>query len=246
MMQRTRSGLAAAAASMQLTDAPEGKSSLQIRLNEAERRAQEAEYTAQDAQVTLARTLLEAARVEAVVTARVKAEREAEIEALKAQLDAVQRVTAGCDAPLQEVRASAAGCAAVPELRSPGPVALEDNPVIDPIAIPRGSLWGPVGTTMLALVLSIAVASYSLTTQYMPDLVAELSATAADVASSMGIAGARSRNALPADAQVLPSAAQANWLLYMPVEPASVAAYLGGAARPKNQLAIKNASTTNQ
>jgi hypothetical protein len=231
---------------MQLTEAPEGKSSLQIRLNEAEKRAQEAENTAQDAQVTLARTLLEAARVEAVVTARVKAEREAEIEALKAQLDAAQRVTAGSDAPLQEVRGTVPGCGAVLELRSPGPVGLEDQPVIEAIAVPRGNLWGPVGTTLLALVLSIAVASYSLTTQYMPDLVAGLSATAAELASSVGITDERPGKAVSAGARALPSAAHANWLLYMPVEPTSVAAYLGGAARPKNQLAIKNASTTNQ
>lgn len=81
MTQETRSGLAAAAARLQLTDTPEGKSSLQIRLNEAEKRAHEAEVTAQDAQATLARTLLDAARVEAVVMARAKSESEAEIEA---------------------------------------------------------------------------------------------------------------------------------------------------------------------
>lgn len=80
-------------------NAPEGKSSLQSRLNEAERRAQDAELSAQDAQAALARTLLEAAHVEAVVTARVKAQSEAELSALRNQLDAVklapsQRVSA--------------------------------------------------------------------------------------------------------------------------------------------------------
>lgn len=89
-MQKTRSGLAAAAAKMQLTDTPEGESSLQSRLNEAERRAQDAEASAQDARAALARTLLEAAQVEAVVTARVKAQSEAELSALRSQLDAVK------------------------------------------------------------------------------------------------------------------------------------------------------------
>jgi len=89
-MQIRRSGLAAAAAKMQLTDAPEGESSLQSRLNEAERRAQDAEASAQNARAALARTLLEAAQVEAVVTARVKAQSEAELSALRSQLDAVK------------------------------------------------------------------------------------------------------------------------------------------------------------
>ena len=79
---------------MQLTEAPEGKSSLQQQLNEAEKRAQEAEVSAQDAQATLARTLLDAARVEAVVTARIKAQSEAEIEALRAELEALKHAGA--------------------------------------------------------------------------------------------------------------------------------------------------------
>src|SRR3546814_2915223 len=102
MTQETRSGLAAAAARLQLTDTPEGKSSLQIRLNEAEKRAHEAEVTAQDAQTTLARTLLEAARVEAVVMARAKSEREAEIEALRSELEAVKRAAASCEPSIAE------------------------------------------------------------------------------------------------------------------------------------------------
>lgn len=89
-MQKRRSGLAAAAAKMQLTDTPEGESSLQSRLNEAERRAQDAEASAQNARAALARTLLEAAQVEAVVTARVKAQSEAELSDLRSQLDAVK------------------------------------------------------------------------------------------------------------------------------------------------------------
>jgi hypothetical protein len=90
-MQKARSGLAAAAARLQLVDAPEGKSSLQSQLYEAERRAQDAEASAQDAQAALARTLLDAARVEAVVTARMKARSEAEIEALRSELDAMKQ-----------------------------------------------------------------------------------------------------------------------------------------------------------
>jgi hypothetical protein len=89
-MQNARSGLAAAAAKLQLTDAPEGESSLQSRLNEAERRAEDAEASAQDARAALVRTLLEAAQVEAVVTARVKAQSEAELSALRSQLVAVK------------------------------------------------------------------------------------------------------------------------------------------------------------
>lgn len=89
-MQKIRSGLAAAAAERQLMNAPEGKSSLQSKLNEAERRAHDAELSAQDARAALARTLLEAAQVEAVVTARVKAQSEAELSALRTQLSAVK------------------------------------------------------------------------------------------------------------------------------------------------------------
>lgn len=92
-MQKTRSGLAAVAAKMQLTDAPEGKSSLQSRLNEAERRAHDAEASAQDAQAALARTLLEAAHVESVVTARIRAQSDAEIAALRSELAAMKRRT---------------------------------------------------------------------------------------------------------------------------------------------------------
>lgn len=92
-MHKARSGLAAAAARWQLVDAPEGESSLQSRLNEAERRAQDAEASAQDAQAALARTLLDAARVEAVVTARMKAQSEAELEALRAQLESFKHTS---------------------------------------------------------------------------------------------------------------------------------------------------------
>ena len=123
MMQQKRSSLAAAAAGMQLTQAPEGKSSLQQRLNEAERRAQDAEASAQEAQAALARTLLEAAQVEAVVTARLKAEREAEVEALRAELAAVaHEATAREEAMLQESAQDADGVDVSPQDPEP-PVA---------------------------------------------------------------------------------------------------------------------------
>ena len=93
---------------MQLTEAPEGKSSLQQQLNEAEKRAQEAEVSAQDAQATLARTLLDAARVEAVVTARIKAQSEAEIEALRAELEALKHAGATRGEAPEDARAPAA------------------------------------------------------------------------------------------------------------------------------------------
>lgn len=93
---------------MQLTEAPEGKSSLQQQLNEAEKRAQEAEVSAQDAQATLARTLLDAARVEAVVTARIKAQSEAEIEALRAELEALKHAGSTRGAAPEDARAPAA------------------------------------------------------------------------------------------------------------------------------------------
>jgi hypothetical protein len=99
-MQKARSGLAAAAARLQLVDAPEGKSSLQSQLYEAERRAQDAEASAQDAQAALARTLLDAARVEAVVTARIKAKSEAEIEALRSELDAMKQAASTLETAL--------------------------------------------------------------------------------------------------------------------------------------------------
>lgn len=108
-MQKARSGLAAAAAKWQLMDAPEGESSLQSRLNEAERRAHDAETSAQDAQAALARTLLESARVEAVVMARIKAQSEAEIEALRSELDAMKQATSTLETTLYSAEQGDAG-----------------------------------------------------------------------------------------------------------------------------------------
>lgn len=99
-MHKARSGLAAAAARWQLVDAPEGESSLQSRLQEAERRAQDAEASAQDAQAALTRTLLDAARVEAVVTARIKAQSDAEIDALRTELETMKQATSALEQTL--------------------------------------------------------------------------------------------------------------------------------------------------
>jgi len=101
-MHKARSGLAAAAARWQLVGAPEGESSLESRLVEAERRAQDAEASAQDAQAALARTLLDAARVEAVVTARMKAKSEAEIDALRSELEKLKHATSTVEAALHD------------------------------------------------------------------------------------------------------------------------------------------------
>jgi len=134
-MQKTRSGLAAAAAEMQLTDAPEGKSSLQSRLDEAERRAQDAEASAQNARATLARTLLEAAQVEAVVTARIKAESEAEIEALRSELDAVKIAASTLESSLDKtwVKGDAQTRGADSTKSSPAADAEDLAPVMAPV-----------------------------------------------------------------------------------------------------------------
>jgi hypothetical protein len=119
---------------MQLTEAPEGKSSLQQQLNEAEKRAQEAEVSAQDAQATLARTLLDAARVEAVVTARIKAQSEAEIEALRAELDALKHAGTTRGAAPGDVRVSADAVADDGDRREAEPLA---EPTHQPLLVPE-------------------------------------------------------------------------------------------------------------
>lgn len=135
---------------MQLTEAPEGKSSLQQQLNEAEKRAQEAEVSAQDAQATLARTLLDAARMEAVVTARIKAQSEAEIEALRAELEALKHAGSTCGAAPEDARAPAvaddegAPCNAEPAAE-PVP---QPTPVSEVIPIPMPQDAGYRGVTL--------------------------------------------------------------------------------------------------
>ncbi len=122
---------------MQLTEAPEGKSSLQQQLNEAEKRAQEAEVSAQDAQATLARTLLDAARVEAVVTARIMAQSEAEIEALRAELEALKHAGSTCGATREDARAPAAVADDEGAQREAEPVAeVVPQPAPEPEAMP--------------------------------------------------------------------------------------------------------------
>ena len=248
MTQETRSGLAAAAARLQLTDTPEGKSSLQIRLNEAEKRAHEAEVTAQDAQATLARTLLDAARVEAVVMARAKSEREAEIEALRSELEAVKRSAASCElvpaeAQPDEARreephrfdTAAPEAADMPVHASYRPIRLTewDRPLeaeSDAVETPEIRMAGWVTAPMLGLArvalpavfAVVALASYDLTQYIMAD-----------------------RGAVTSAAIARPSS-HANWLLYMPVERAAVTQYLGGNARPARQLAVKSAPAAGQ
>ncbi|MPY75926.1 MAG: hypothetical protein GEU87_16915 [Alphaproteobacteria bacterium] len=248
MTQETRSGLAAAAARLQLTDTPEGKSSLQIRLNEAEKRAHEAEVTAQDAQATLARTLLDAARVEAVVMARAKSESEAEIEALRSELEAVKRSAASCELLPAEKRPAEARpdeahhldsvtpeAVVVPGHASYRPIRLTewDRPIeaeSDAVEAPEIGMAGWVTAPILglarvalpAIFAVVALASYDLTQYLMAD-----------------------RGAVTTAAVARPSS-DANWLLYMPVERAAVTQYLGGNARPARQLAVKSAPAAGQ
>lgn len=233
---------------MQLTDAPEGKSSLQIRLNEAEKRAHEAEVTAQDAQATLARTLLEAARVEAVVMARAKSEREAEMKALRSELEAVKRAAASCEPLIAEARledarreephraaAVAPVAASMSGLPSYRPIRLTewDRPPeaeADAVEAPEIGMTGwaiapMLGLARLALPAVFAViglASYDLVQYFLADR------------------GAGSV------AAVAPPSSDANWLLYMPVERAAVTQYLGGNVRPVRQLAVKNSPAAEQ
>lgn len=193
---------------MQLTDTPEGKSSLQIRLHEAEKRAREAEVAARGAQATLARTLLEAARVEAVVTARVKAESEAEISALRSELDAVRHATAPIELPEPGYRP-------IVLTEWDRPLDLDDDP--EEVWGREPSRWTPLarGTVRLALLVAVTLAA-----------LAGYSHLAGDRGAGAGVAA------------IAPSSG-ANWLLYMPVERAAVAHYLGGHARANNQLAVK-------
>lgn len=258
MTQETRSGLAAAAARLQLTDTPEGKSSLQIRLNEAEKRAHEAEVTAQDAQATLARTLLDAARVEAVVMARTKSESEAEIEALRSELEAVKRSAASCELLPAEARPDEARPdearrevphrldAAAPEAVAPEaavmpvhasyrPIRLTewDRPLeaeSDAVEAPGNGMAGWVTAPMLGLARVALPAVFAVVALASYDLTQYLMTD---------------RGAVTSAAVARPSS-DANWLLYMPVERAALTQYLGGNARPARQLAVKSAPAAGQ
>ena len=252
MMQTTRSGLAAAAAKRQLTETPEGKSSLQIRLDEAERRAHEAEATAQDAQATLARTLLEAARVEAVVMARMKAESEAEIVALRSQLGAAKRLSATHDTALSALNGSPATeagepeAAPVPEPPSYRPIVLTewDRPLEDIGETADGDEAAPrpgrdvgrrspafaFGSIHMALP-AIAAIFILLGYDFAGYLMSERSATPVAPAQA---------------SRTTEEASGANWLLYMPVERTAVAQYLGGNVRSKRQLAVTSTPATKQ
>ena len=247
MMTTTRSGLAAAAARMQLTEAPEGKSSLQIRLDEAERRAREAEVAAHEAQANLARTLLEAARVEAVVTARMQAEKEAEIEALRAELGAASRTASESRALVEALRAqngaatgstAAIPAPAAPPEPAPRPEAPQYRPIVltewdrplrdddaeDALPAAPPARWRQGGSLGLLSLLLPAIAAVFILFGY-------------DVTAYLASGRASSLGGPPAASATTAEASGANWLLYMPVERAAVAQYLGGNGGPKRQLA---------
>ena len=249
---------------MQLTDPHEGKSSLQTRLEEAEKRAQEAEVSVQDAQATLARTLLDAARVEAVVTARIKAQSEAEIEALRAELDALKHAapapeaTSGeaSEAPVVGTDGAAPESERVPGSRSYRPITLKewDLPVKDEeaeeaesdaerVPVPVWSISAPFTSmpfraALFAVAIVGAVASYALTASLMSKPgVAPIAVGMAGAASGLGQPSGRSDSVVTSDWSVADSGG--NWLLYMPVERKSVVRYLAGNAWSKIQLAEK-------
>jgi hypothetical protein len=231
---------------MQLTETPEGKSSLQNRLNEAERRAHEAEVTAQDAQATLARTLLEAARVEAVVTARIKAQSEAEIEALRSELDVAKRLAApGGDLPAAQPEAVEAG------LPAAKPPAVETAPVPEP------SCYRPIVLTewdrpMAAAddmddvverpnrVSAVRPAAARLTPLHLilPAITAVSILLGYDVAGYLTAQRDAVKAVTTPASSTTAEASGANWLLYMPVERTAVSEYLGGNAKLKRQLAV--------
>jgi hypothetical protein len=246
---------------MQLTETPEGKSSLQMQLEEAEKRAQKAEVSVQNAQATLARTLLEASRVEAVVTARIKAQSEAEIEALRAELDVLKRVApAGDSSPDDEdaVPATAAAESAVckaeptPESRSYRSITLKewDLPFKDEEAadaapgaeVIQAPLWGiptPFRAALLAVVAVVAVVSYTLTASFISKPgAAPVAGSIAGMASGLALADGRSESVVAGD-WTAARVSSGNWLLYMPVERSSLVQYLAGRAWSKIQLAEK-------
>ena len=231
---------------MQLTETPEGKSSLQIRLDEAERRAHEAEVTAQDAQATLARTLLDAARVEAVVTARIKAESDAQIEALRSQLDAAKRLSATHDTALSAPGGSAAAETGTPEAQSYRPIVLTewDRPLDD--ADEAADEDEASGQPRRAVGRRAAATAFSPIHMALPAIAAVFILLGYDFAGYL----MSERSAAPvAPAQASSTteeASGANWLLYMPVERAAVARYLGGNARPKRQLAVTSTPAAKQ
>ena len=229
-------------------EAPEGKSSLQIRLDEAERRAREAEVAAHEAQANLARTLLEAARVEAVVTARMQAEKAAEIEALRAEFGAASRTASESRAVAEALRAqngvATGSAAAIPAPAAPPPpepapreapryrpiVLTEwDRPLRDddaedaPPAAPPAR-WRQGGSLGVLSLLLPAIAAVFILFGY-------------DVTGYLASGRASSPGGPAAASATTAEASGANWLLYMPVERAAVAQYLGGNGGPKRQLA---------
>jgi hypothetical protein len=234
---------------MQLTETPEGKSSLQIRLNEAERRAHEAEVTAQDAQATLARTLLEAARVESVVMARIKAESEAEIEALRSELDAAKRLSATQDA---EVPPAGETGGPMPDARKAAPPSepLEYRPIL--LSEWDRSIHAAEDADDLADPSRRNVAGWPVASAFSPLRMVLPAIAAVFILVGYDAAGylMAKRDSAPVRPAVASStteeASGANWLLYMPVERGAVAQYLGADVKAKRQLAVKSTPPVQQ
>ena len=235
---------------MHLINLPEGKSSLQTRLADAERRANEAEVTAQVVQAAIARTLLDGARFLADTTVRIRAESEAAITVLRLELEAAKRSALvrktlphgayGGAVSVGVLR----GAIALHEDSKPYPIRLTEwelaaNRIIDawddeadlesdlpPVRDPRA----PFRTALLGALLVVSVASYSLTMFLLiRDAGPAVSAMASPI-FGMGPTDMRMKGAAATAAGPDPGAVGGNWLLYMPVEQPAVMLYLAGAS----------------
>lgn len=232
---------------MHLIDAPEGQSNLQTRLNEAERRANEAEATAQKAQAALARSLLDGAHVVANATARIKAESEAAITALRLEFEAVERSVlireslpdGACGRAVLDDALH--GAIALHEVSKPSGIRLKewdlpDDRIIDAsddaAALERDlpfrrDTWAPFHTALLGVLFVVSIVSYSLTIFSLTRDAG--TAVTAMASSTFGMASTGKR--LESVAAPGSGAADGNWLLYMPVERSAVKHYLVGAGR---------------
>ena len=250
-MMRETSDLANAAAEMHLIDAPEGQSSLQTRLYDAERRANEAEATAQDAQAALARTLLDGAHVVADATARIRAESEAAIKALRLEFEAVKRSALVRESLPDGVCGKTVpdgalhGAIVLHEVSMPSGIRLTEwdlpgDRIVD-ASDDEGDLEGNLPplrdtralfrTALLGVLFVVSVVSYSLT---IFSLTRDAGTTVTAMASSifgMAPTGMRLEGVAAPAAAPGSGAADGNWLLYMPVERSAVMLYLAGTSR---------------
>jgi len=248
-MMRKTSDLATAAARMHLINVPEGKSSLQTRLDDAERRANEAEVTAQDAQAALARTLLDGARFLADETARIRAESEAAITVLRLELEAAKRSALVRKSLPHGAYGRAAsegvlrGAIALHEDSKPYPIRLTEwelaaNRIIDawddeadlesdlpPVRDPRA----PFRTALLGALLLVSVASYSLTMFLLIRDAGPAVTAMARLNFGMAPTDMRMKGAAATATGSDSGAAGGNWLLHMPVERPSVMRRFAGA-----------------